>query len=260
MTRTAGVDPGPFTLSGGPAGFLLLHGLTGSPPEMLPLGRFLHERGVTVSAPLLAGHGTTAEELNRVRWQDWGADAEQALSALRRQCEVVFVGGLSMGALVALQLTALHPEVAGLALYAPAIKLANPLLPLLPIARHFVRQWPKEPDTDTDLSDPSALERLWSYESNPTHAVGELLKLQRLVRRQLGSIRTPAIVFHSTRDATLHSAAGRLLVDALGSTDKELVILHNSGHCLTVDSECESVFCRTLGFMIAHAGGLLSTE
>ena len=40
--------------------------------------------------------------------------------------------------------------------------------------------------------------------------------------------------------------------DQAGSTDKELVTLHNSGHCLTVDSEWESVAAKTHEFIQAH--------
>ncbi|MHB1295892.1 MAG: alpha/beta hydrolase [Anaerolineae bacterium] len=258
MTRTPGLDPSPFALSGGATGCLLLHGLTGSPPEMLPLGRFLNARGVAVSAPLLAGHGTTPQALNRVHWQDWVADAQTALSALQAQCQMVFVAGLSMGTLVATYLASEHPEVAGLALFSPAIRLANPLLPLVPLLRHVIKQWPKEPDCDTDLIDPAALGRLWSYEVNPTHAVYEMLKLQRIVRRRLPHVIAPTIVFQATHDTTLHRTAGRLLIQRLGARDTELVMLQHSGHCLTVDSERESVFARTYGFMAAHACGAIT--
>lgn len=60
MSSQARNDPAPFILTGGDDGILLIHGFTGSPAEMRPLGCYLHERGLTVSAPLLPDHGTTA--------------------------------------------------------------------------------------------------------------------------------------------------------------------------------------------------------
>ncbi len=78
MVRTPGLDPSAFTLQGGPVGCLLLHGYTGSPPEMRLVGEYLNQRGITVSAPLLSGHGTEPEDLNRYKWTDWYADAEEA--------------------------------------------------------------------------------------------------------------------------------------------------------------------------------------
>jgi esterase/lipase len=42
--------------------------------------------------------------------------------------------------------------------------------------------------------------------------------------------------------------------DRVGSKDKQLLLLHNSGHALTVDSEWELVAERTYAFIQAHLG------
>src|SRR5258707_955049 len=100
----------------GNAGVLLVHGITGAPTEMKPLARRLAGSGFTVSCPQLAGHCSTLKELKQTRWQDWYASLEEALQRLREQCSTVFVAGLSMGALLALELAANHPEhVSGVA-------------------------------------------------------------------------------------------------------------------------------------------------
>ncbi len=190
------LDPGAFTLAGGAVGCLLLHGFTGSPPEMRLLGEFLNRRGVTVSAPLLAGHGTTPEALSHTRWQDWVASAEEAWEALRQSCTAIVVGGLSMGAVLACHMAALHPEAAGLVVYSPAIRLANPWLGLTPALCWAVKQWPK--GTGDDLTDPQARQRTWHYSTYPTAGLNELRKLQHVVRRELGHIRVPALVLYSS--------------------------------------------------------------
>ena len=51
----------PFFLQGGKHGVILTHGFTGTPAEMLLLGRYLHAQGYTVLGIRLAGHGTTPE-------------------------------------------------------------------------------------------------------------------------------------------------------------------------------------------------------
>ena len=66
MTRQPHLDPSPFLLEGGRVGVLLIHGFTGSPPEMRLIGEYLHQRGFTVAAPLLPGHGTVIVE----KWVD----------------------------------------------------------------------------------------------------------------------------------------------------------------------------------------------
>lgn len=249
MGHTQRPDPAGFVLKGGSLGCLLIHGFSGSPPEMRPLGEYLHTRGLTVSAPLLPGHGTEPAQLNRVRWQDWVSSAEEALQQLRLRCDYVFVAGLSMGALVALQL-ALRHTVSGVVLFSPALRLANPWAFLLPAARHVIPYWPTS--SESDFTDPEAERRIWHYDVYPTTGASELLKLQRACRRNLAEVRAPALIFHSTRDRQIHVHAAQLLFDRLGSTDRELITLHNSGHCMTVDSERDSIFGRTYGFILAH--------
>ena len=56
----------------------------------------------------------------------------------------------------------------------------------------------------------------------------------------------------SAHDAQPHPSSARLTYERAGSTDKELVALHNSGHCLTVDSEWESVAEKTYAFIKVH--------
>jgi carboxylesterase len=99
-------DPAPFFLPGGPTGVLLIHGWSGSPAEMRGLGGYLAAQGLTVMAVRLPGHGTEPRELFATRWQDWVAACGQSLVALRRRCDTVFVGGLSMGALLSIYLGA----------------------------------------------------------------------------------------------------------------------------------------------------------
>jgi carboxylesterase len=212
------------------------------------LGEYLAARGLHVLGPLLPGHGTVADDLNCVRWQDWVATAQEALARLRQRHRVVFVGGLSMGALVALHLAAARgTEIAGLLLYAPALRVANRMLPLTPLLRHLVAQFPAS--DSTDLTDPEAPMRLWHYATFPVAGAAQLYRLQRVVRRELGDIRTPALVFYSSQDGTIHPHSAPAVYAGLGSPIKEIVQLEHSGHCMTVDVEREAIFARSYAFI-----------
>lgn len=57
MSKEIKSKPTVFFLKGGPVGVLLIHGFTGSTTEASLVGNYLHERGLTVSAPLLPDHG-----------------------------------------------------------------------------------------------------------------------------------------------------------------------------------------------------------
>ena len=62
----------------------------------------------------------------------------------------------------------------------------------------------------------------------------------------------PLLVIYSTRDQAIHPNSARQTYERVPSKDKELVTLHNSGHCLTVDSEWQSVAAKTYEFIQAH--------
>lgn len=250
MTRHAHLDPSPFLLEGSSTGVLLIHGFTGAPPEMRLVGDYLHQRGLTVSGPLLPGHGTTVEDMNRCRWTDWTGHVEGALADLQARCEAVFVGGLSMGTLLSLYLAAHHPELLGAILYSPALRAADRRIYLTPFLKYLVRKQPKSPKSD--LTDPQAGLRLWSYEENPVPAAHELLKLIRQVWQLLPRVTCPVLIIHGTLDQSIHPTSAKCTCERVGSTDKELITLHNSGHCITVDSEWTFVAQKTYDFVETH--------
>src|SRR5438552_16548749 len=72
----------PFALGDGPDACLLLHGLTGSPAEVRPVGEALAKAGFRAVGPLLPGHGTTPRDLMRVGRADMVAAAALALRSL----------------------------------------------------------------------------------------------------------------------------------------------------------------------------------
>ena len=55
----------PFYFPGNSTGCLLIHGFTGAPTEMRPLGEYLAENGFSVLGVRLSGHGTRMADLKR---------------------------------------------------------------------------------------------------------------------------------------------------------------------------------------------------
>jgi len=94
----------PFNHDGSDVAVLLCHGFTSTAKSMRPWGEYLAERGFTVRVPLLPGHGTTWQEMNQTRWEDWYACVDKEFRELHQTCERVVVGGLSMGGTLALKL------------------------------------------------------------------------------------------------------------------------------------------------------------
>ncbi len=240
------LDGEAFFWEGGPIGALLLHGYTATAAEVRPLAKRLHEQGYAVAAPLLAGHGTKPEDLNRVRWQDWVESAEKSYAQLAERCGKVFLCGESMGGLVALYLASRHPEAAGALLYAPAIRLIiSPLDKIkLYVGSLFMPYVMRE---SLDASDK------WQgyHPELPLKGIVQLLKFQSAVRAALAQIRQPVVVFQGGKDQTVHPSAGDLILQSVSSSMKERHWMERSAHPILLDCEFEQVAELSLRFMKA---------
>jgi len=251
MPQFPWLDPAPFFYSAGPKGCLLVHGFTGAPAEMRPMAEYLLNRNISVFGVRLAGHGTSPEDMARTTWQDWYASVEMAYDELRKACDKVFVCGFSLGALLALHLS-MSRDVAGLILISPAIGLRDKRAAYARWLRHIVRVVEKDTDPrHADTTDPEAFMRFWSYDVNPTSSVWELLQLQEVVRSELERVQCPTLVVCSTKDKDISPDAGRRVYDGVAASEKELMILHNSGHGIVVDSERLLVFQRAYEWIVA---------
>jgi carboxylesterase len=213
------------------------------------LGEYLHAQGLTVVAPLLPGHGTTPKELNTKRRTDWIEHLERTLADLQLICDQVFVAGLSGGGVMTLYLAATHVELSGAITYSAAMKLFNPLVHLVPVGKYLIRQFPLRVE---HLTNPEAINHLWTYDTYPTFAIHQLLLLTSEVNRLLPHVHCPMLIVQSRLDRDVRPKSAELIYRNVGSTDKELLWLHNSGHPVTVDSEWETVANRTYNFINLH--------
>jgi len=237
------LDGSPFFWEGGEVGVFLSHGLTATAIEVRTLAKLLHEKGYTVAGPLLAGHGTSPEDLNQTRWQDWVRSGEEVYQELARRCSKVFLGGESVGAVVALYLASQHSESVAVLAYAPAIKLALSTVDQvkLRLLSPFVKAVPKA-SLDSD-------QKWQGYRVNPLKAALQLLKFQEEVRRRLPQVHQPVLVVQGRLDATIHPSAGEIILSGVSSEVKELHWMERSMHVVLLDQEIDQVLEITLRFM-----------
>jgi len=249
MPMNPELDPSAFFLEGGTAGVLLIHGFTGAPTEMRLVGDYFHAHGMTISAPLLPGHGTTPADLNNYRWNDWFDHANFALRELQNKCETVFVAGLSMGALLTLSLAAAQPDIQGIITYAAAIEVNDRRRHLPAFFGRIIRQAPK---IKGNWADPSAESLCWSYDSFPSMAAFSLLKQLPRLKEQLALVTCPFLAIYSTGDSTVNAAGVRAAYESVSSADKELFEIQDSGHVITLDRSWERAAEESFRFMTEH--------
>jgi len=100
--------------------FLLLHGLSDSAGAWLDHANALSELGFDSRAVLFPGHGSTPEQMLDVRYEWWMTAARQQLARYKKPEVPLFLGGFSMGAVIATRLALENPDIAGLFLVSPA--------------------------------------------------------------------------------------------------------------------------------------------
>ncbi len=206
----------------------------------------LHQLGYSIAAPLLPGHGTKPEDMLSVSWRDWVDCAEQAYQSLALRTGRLFVAGESMGGLLALYLAWKHTDIAGLMVYAPALRI--PGLWKSGLLSPFVKIVPKGYVDDEEDQDPQVLP--WQgYNVLPLPAVYQLGILQAKVRRILPDVKQPLMVFQGDHDHTIDPLSSKLVYETTGSTDKEYIRLEQSGHCILLDRELAFVEEKTAHFL-----------
>jgi carboxylesterase len=253
------VRPGaePYAYDGDDVGVLLCHGFTSNPGSLRPWAETIAGAGHTVRLPRLPGHGTTWQEMNRTRWDEWYAELDAAFGELRARSRVVVVAGLSMGAALGLRLAQRHtadsaPGVDGLVLVNPAVRMDDPRLKALPVVRWLV---PSFSPVGNDIKKPDGVED--AYDRIPPHALHSMLAGYRTVVDDLSVIKQPVLLFRSREDHVVPASSSALVLDRISSTDAEEVVLEESFHVATLDNDAPMIFERTLSFIdrIAATGG-----
>ncbi len=243
----------PFLLGPGPAEakgtVLLLHGFTGSPWEVRPLGEALAARGYHVVAPLLPGHGREPEAMLWVTAREWLHAAEAALDELT--ASRVFVAGLSMGALLGVLLAARRGEkVGGLVLMAPVVGLKGLDARLLRLLRRFSLGGIKErwlTKSSTDIEDVVERERSPILPRYPLARVLDLMTLQDLVRSSVRAVRCEALIVAAENDHVIDPAGVSWLHERLPGS--RLVWLQRGFHILPRDVDRARLFVEAGEFL-----------
>ena len=235
----------PFSHDGSGVGVLLCHGFTGTPQSMRPWGEFLADRGYTVRIPLLPGHGTTWQEMNGTRWQDWYSCVDAAFRELHETCERVVVGGLSMGGALSLQLAQEHgPRISGLVLVNPAVKFDDPRNRLLPVLKHLVGSVKA---IGNDVKKPGVTEL--AYTRTPLKAAHSQMIAWNSIIRDLPEVTQPVLLLRSLQDHVIPASSSQLILSRISSRDVTETLLEDSYHVATIDNDAPRIFDESAKFI-----------
>ena len=252
---------------------LLIHGFSGSPTEMRPLGEALAAHGLRVYGVAIAGHSGPPDDLLHSTQRQWQASAEAGLAELTRY-PIVYVIGLSMGGVLALLLAINHPKrvQAVVALSTPTRFSDGWQTRLVPFARYFVKWFyplrylnfknakvqamvlkearARDPNVTIDFSDAQTVAMIKQMVRLPIPAIAELFALTNSCRHKLHLLRRPLLIIQSRSDRTVNPAcANELYTLAQAASPKQLHWLERSDHVITTGSEKDEVFRTVLAFI-----------
>lgn len=236
-------------------GCLLIHGLTGTPANLAPVQRALEAKGYRVKAPLLAGHGVDVATLSRSTWQQWYASAQQALAELKREADLIYCAGLSMGGLVGLKLASeTGSTIKGLALMGVPIHV-DPFYRffLIPVIRYTPLRWiirSVAKNFEKAVLDPVGRKeyRDHSLHRMPGRAVFSLQDFVEFVKKDLPKITQPLLLIHGVQDRVADPRSVEEIRRTVASNQTQIAMMGRSGHVVTMDYEREIVAERIVQF------------
>ncbi|NTV36925.1 MAG: alpha/beta fold hydrolase, partial [Anaerolineaceae bacterium] len=219
---------------------------TGTPKEMRWWGEDLAGRGYTVLAPRLAGHATTPKDMLRTRWWDWLSSVEDAYNYLKGMTDTQVLMGLSLGGALALIGASIFPAAGVVAVSAPNHLPADPRLPF---ARPLSLLVPNTSKGAPDWHNPDAAKDHAEYPTYPTRAIAELNDCLKELRARLPLITIPALLIHSKKDHGVPPENAETNLKQLGSKQKEIFWVENSGHVIPREPDRQLAFNAAAAFI-----------
>jgi len=143
----------PFSWIVGKPAALLIHGFPGTPAEMRPLGKALHQAGWSVEGILLPGFGSEIATLDERSYAEWILAVDDSLNELKNDHSPVILVGYSMGGAVSI-ISAANCRPDGLVLIAPFWRMFPPMKSFIgTVLKSFLPRY-FQPFKEFDLSDP----------------------------------------------------------------------------------------------------------
>ena len=255
---------------------MLLHGLTGAPSEFAYIARYLQRRGhLDVWCPTLLNHGGPIRVLAAITRDALYASARSQFEEARRtasgKASPLVIGGLSIGADLALMLAAEFPEaVAGVICLAPTlfydgwnVPWAYRFLPLVdwtPL-KFFAYHREEPPYGLKDETLRALVEKEYAaktlkddsqghngYAHYPIRLLCEMHHLIRECMRALPRVKAPLLVVQAQHDDATGPRNAEFILSRTSSQRKELLLLQNSYHVVTADLERAKVAAAMQAF------------
>jgi carboxylesterase len=169
----------------------------------------------------------------------------EAWQVLQNSHPRTFAIGLSLGGALSLYLAAKVPP-SGVVAMATPLELNRRLLWLARVLKYVLPYRKKGP---SNIRDRKALAARVAYDHQPTRSAEQALLFLRRLWTELPNVRAPVLLMHSRHDQSVDPSAMPRIYERLGTDDKRMVWLENSGHIVTEDYERQFVYQTIRSFV-----------
>lgn len=234
-------------------GILMLHGFTSTPHQFKEMAVFLSDKGFSVYAPLIAGHGTSPADLMETTSADWTNSVMTAYLKLKQNTEKVVVIGSSFGGNLAFWLAQETANaLSGVISFGTPIFLRFQWFIMFRywLYGRFKKYYRKPP---------------WAYKMDSidmadevTYLVIPIKSLKRFLdfvkndtMPNLRNVTVPVLISHTTVDPIAHPKSADFIYRNIGSTQKEIYWVKSRRHAVVNDDLKNEMFDRTYQFIKA---------
>lgn len=254
-------------LPGNSIGVLLIHGLGGTPVELKSVARGLNADGYTVLCCQLAGHCGSEADLRNSKLEQWVASVKAGLERLGESCDTLLAGGLSMGALMAIDLAHAKPDkVQGLLLFAPTLRHDGWAIPWYSFLLDVLIDTPIGTRWQFVESFPYGLkdERVRNIvlramrsgnsaeggiEGTPSQSVKQFWRLIKRVKSLLPQVKTPTFIVHAREDDISSLKRNTFVLQSRLGGLVETLVLDDSYHIVTLDRQRDILIERASAYV-----------
>lgn len=227
---------------------LMVHGFTGTPSELYPLGQQLNRLGWSTACDLLPGFGKHLADLPDVTRHDWLETVRMHWHNVQPSPQPTVLLGYSAGGAIATCVAAEFPPDI-LVLIAPFTRINHPLGVLIPFAHRIKQNYLPFEDVDFDdpevraslsdmvedgveLDDPAVQDAIRTTIKLPMSSVAELYQIGQQAMKAAASVRCPTLIIQGYDDPVVTKQTTRNFVTQFGGCIQyhEVAGDHHIGH------------------------------
>jgi carboxylesterase len=235
----------------GGVGILMIHGFSSTPRQFKELAAYSAEKGFTVHAPLIVGHGTSPKKFAKTNSQDWLNSAKKAYDDLRSKVDRVFIVGNSFGGNLAFAIAKdAGPELKGIiSLGTPIVIRLQKLIKLRIYTYGLFKKYYRKPQKVYKIDYTDLVDEI-TYPVIPIKCIKEFMHfVEQETIPNLDKVKVPSMIVHANIDPVVNPKSAQKIHEGLGSRYKMIYWFDSENHDLFTDRQRFKLFKKMHQFI-----------